>query len=171
MTSPIAIQDYDPLWPQRFETLQSRIDAVLAGSITAIEHVGSTAVPGLAAKPIIDIDVLLTSAADLPLVISKLASLGYQHRGDLGIPSREAFRAPPDDFPHHLYVCSPGSLEYRRHVAFRDYLRTHPRDASAYADLKRKLANQFAPDREAYTQAKSEFVAEVLRRTGQDFTR
>jgi GrpB-like predicted nucleotidyltransferase (UPF0157 family) len=130
----------------------------------AIEHVGSTAVPGLAAKPIIDIDVLLRSASDLPMVITRLASFGYVHQGDLGIPGRETFRTPPNDLPHHLYVCPPGNLEFKRHISFRDYLRTHPTDANAYARLKRELVGRFADNREAYMQAKSEFVADILQR-------
>ncbi|HSY91834.1 MAG TPA: GrpB family protein [Candidatus Binatus sp.] len=167
MNSPIVIQNYDPLWPQRFQTLRSPIAAVLGGLAAAIEHVGSTAVPGLAAKPVIDIDILLISASDLSLVIHRLASLGYEHRGDLGIAGRESFLAPPGDFLHHLYVCPPGSEEYRRHIAFRDYLRSHPEDADTYATLKRRLADKFRADREAYNQAKSAFVGEILRRAGQ----
>ena len=160
----VIIQDYDPRWPQLFETLRSRIEAVIQGMAAAIEHVGSTAVPGLAAKPIIDLDVLLISASDLPLVIAKLASIGYGHRGDLGVAGREAFRTPPNDLPHHLYVCPSSSPEYKRHISFRNYLRTHPGDANSYASLKRELVRTFGDDREAYTQAKSRFVAEILRR-------
>lgn len=145
--------------------LRSRIAAVLDEVSISIEHVGSTAVPGLAAKPIIDIDVLLRSSADLPVVIRKLADLGYEHRGDLGISGREAFRAKSGDVHHHLYVCLPGSPEYERHIAFRDYLRTHVSDANAYALLKRELANRFVDDREEYNQAKSTFVQRILQRT------
>jgi GrpB-like predicted nucleotidyltransferase (UPF0157 family) len=170
MTAPVIIQDYDPLWPQQFEALRSRIAAALGERAAAIEHVGSTAVPGLAAKPIIDIDVLLRSDADLPDVISRLELIGYKHQGDLGIAGREAFRAFPDDLPHHLYVCPPASQEYSRHIAFRDYLRRHPEDANAYATLKRGLAKKFGADREAYNQAKSEFIADILRQARQDST-
>lgn len=162
MSSRITIEDYDSLWPQRFETLRSPIAATLGDLAALIEHIGSTAVPGLAAKPIIDIDVRLRAATDLPLAISRLASSGYEHRGDLGVPGREAFRPPADDFPHHLYVCPPDSQEYRRHIAFRDYLRTHPEDASAYARLKRNLAARLGDRREAYTQAKGEFIAAIV---------
>ena len=162
---PVIIQEYDKSWPRQFETLRSRIAIALSEMAAAIEHVGSTAVPGLAAKPIIDLDVLLFSAGDLPSVIARLASLGYEHRGDLGIAGREAFRAPLNDFRHHLYVCLPAGKEYRRHIAFRDYLRTHPREARAYASLKRDLARQFRDDREAYNQAKSRFVTEILQRS------
>jgi GrpB-like predicted nucleotidyltransferase (UPF0157 family) len=134
----------------------------------SIEHVGSTAVPGLAAKPIIDIDTLLRSATDLPLVIARLASAGYEYQGDLGVAGREAFRTPPDEIPHHLYVCPPLSGEFRRHVAFRDYLRTHPEHANRYSPLKRELATRLSGDRDAYTQAKGDFVEEVLRLADQD---
>jgi GrpB-like predicted nucleotidyltransferase (UPF0157 family) len=168
MTAPITVEDYDPLWPEKFETLRSRIAQVLHGLATAIEHVGSTAVSGLAAKPIIDIDILLGADADFPLVRERLGSLGYEHRGDLGVAGREAFRTPPGQIAHHLYSCPAGSPEYGRHIAFRDYLRSHPDDASAYAALKRKLAED-AGDREAYTQGKTEFVSQILRRAGQDF--
>jgi GrpB-like predicted nucleotidyltransferase (UPF0157 family) len=162
------IADYDPRWPEQFGTLRSRIAAALGDLAIAIEHIGSTAVPGLAAKPVIDIDVLMRSDADLSLVTSKLALLGYDHRGDLGIPGREAFRTPPDDFPHHLYVCPSDSREYRRHIAFRNYLRTHPNDANAYASLKRSLAEKFGDQREAYNQAKSQFVEDIARHALQD---
>ena len=164
MPDQVIIEDYDPRWPQLFEMLRSRIAAVLDKLAISIEHVGSTAVPGLAAKPIIDIDVLIRSSADLPVVIRKLADLGYEHRGDLGVSGREAFRAQPDAVHHHLYVCPPGSREYERHIAFRNHLRTHAADATAYALLKRELANRFGNDREAYNEAKSEFVQRILQR-------
>jgi GrpB-like predicted nucleotidyltransferase (UPF0157 family) len=164
MTTPVIIEEYDPRWPQQFELLRSRTAASLGELAAAIEHIGGTAVPGLAAKAIIDMDVLIKSNADLPLVISRLDSLGYQHRGDLGVPGREAFRPPPNDPPHHLYVCVPECLEYTRHITFRNHLRTHPQDANAYAALKRQLAEKLGSDRESYTQAKSEFVQDILRR-------
>jgi len=166
MSSAISIEDYDPRWAQRFESLRSRIALALGPLAAVIEHVGSTAVPGLAAKPIIDLDVLLQSDTDLPLVIGKLELMGYRHRGDLGIPGREAFQAPPDEFPHHLYVCLPENLEFRRHLAFRNHLRAHPDDADAYSSLKRDLAETLA-DRDAYTQAKSAFVEQILYRARQ----
>jgi GrpB-like predicted nucleotidyltransferase (UPF0157 family) len=164
MTTPIIIEEYDALWPVQFDTIRSRIASALGTFAAAIEHIGSTAVPGLPAKPIIDLDILLHSTADLPAVISKLKALGYEHQGTLGIPGREAFRAPAHDVPHHLYVCLPGCQEYLRHIAFRDYLRTHPKDADAYASLKHNLSGRFSIDRDAYTQAKTEFIEKILRR-------
>ena len=158
----VIIEDYDPLWPRRFEMLRASLASLLDGLPLAIEHVGSTAVPGLAAKPIIDVDVLLGAPGDLPRAILALASAGYQHRGDLGVPGREAFRTPGDRHPHHLYVCS-SHRPYGHHVLFRDYLRAHPEEANVYATLKRKLALKFAADRDAYTNAKSEFIERILR--------
>ena len=165
MPDPVTIEDYDPRWPRLFEVLRSRIAAVLNGLAISIVHVGSTAVPGLAAKPIIDIDVLIRSSADLPVVIRKLADLGYKHRGDMGVSGREAFRSKPNIAQHHLYVCSSDSREYERHITFRNYLRTHTADAAAYGLLKRELASKFRNDRERYNQAKSEFVQRILQHT------
>ena len=161
--NPVVIVEYNPLWQEQFEALRSRLANVLGRLATAIEHVGSTAVPGLAAKPILDIDVLLRSPEHLPVAIAALASIGYQHRGDLGISGREAFHAPAGDLRHHLYVCSHNT-EYRRHISFRDHLRSHPEDADAYARLKRELAIRFRDDREAYNHAKAEFVESILLR-------
>ena len=164
MANPVIILDYDSNWPALFQSIRKRIAAALGDIAAAIEHVGSTAVPGLAAKPIIDIDVLLTSEPMLATAIELLATLGYVHRGNLGIPEREAFFAPVNDPPHHLYVCPPCSAEFRRHIAFRDYLRAHPKDAKIYGDLKMALAERFREDRSAYNTAKTEFVAELTSR-------
>ncbi len=164
MTTPIIIEDYDPSWPKSFEAIRARIAPPLSNFATAIEHIGSTSVPGLAAKPIIDIDVLLRSANNLSLAIAALERLGYQHQGTLGIAGRDAFVAPAHDVRHHLYVCSPDAFEFQRHVTFRDYLRRHPNDADEYARLKRNLSGRFSIDREAYTEAKTEFIEGILRR-------
>jgi GrpB-like predicted nucleotidyltransferase (UPF0157 family) len=164
MANPVIVLDYDSNWPALFQSLRKRIADALGDMAAAIEHVGSTAVPDLAAKPIIDIDVLLTSEPMLPTAIERLATLGYVHRGNLGIPEREAFFAPVNDPPHHLYVCPPCSAEFRRHIAFRDYLRAHSKDAKIYGDLKIALAERFREDRSAYNTAKTEFVAELTSR-------
>jgi GrpB-like predicted nucleotidyltransferase (UPF0157 family) len=162
-SDPIAVVDYNPEWPAVFESLRAEIAGAIGDLAVAIEHVGSTAVPGLAAKPIIDMDVLLRSAPDLSVCIERLATLGYEHRGDLGIPEREAFAAPPGRPAHHLYVCPPESREFRRHVALRDYLRAHPRDASAYGELKSSLAIRYRDERAAYMEGKREFIESLLR--------
>jgi GrpB-like predicted nucleotidyltransferase (UPF0157 family) len=164
MANSITISNYDSNWPILFQCLRKRIADALGDMIAAIEHVGSTAVPNLAAKPIIDIDVLLASETMLPVAIERLAGLGYIHRGNLGIPEREAFFAPASDPPHHLYLCPPCSAEFRKHVAFRDYMRAHPKDVKIYAELKLSLAQRYRDDRPAYNAAKTEFVTELTRR-------
>jgi len=100
----------------------------------------------------------------LPWAIDRLAGLGYIHWGNLGVPEREAFHAPASDPAHHLYLCPPGSSEFQRHIAFRDYLRAHPEDRKAYSDLKIALAERFRKDRAAYNDAKAEFVAGISSR-------
>ena len=162
---PVVLVDADPAWPGTFARIRERVAGALGDLALAIEHVGSTAVPGLPAKPIVDVDVVVP-VGGVPAAIGRLASLGYVHRGDLGIAGREAFARPPGTPPHHLYVCARDASECRRHLVFRDYLRAHPDAALAYADLKKELARRFRDDRAAYSQAKSTFVEEVLRQAG-----
>lgn len=163
MSEPVVIVDYDSAWPDQFKRLRARAAAALGGLAVAIEHVGSTSVPGLAAKPIIDMDVAVASPAGVPAAIERLAAIGYVHEGDLGLAGREAFTAPPGGPAHHLYVCVVGAREYRRHLAFRNRLRADPDAARAYGELKRALAQRHRDDRLAYTDAKDEFVERVLR--------
>ncbi len=158
---PVVIADYDPLWPETFLCLARAITTALAGLLLCIEHIGSTAVPGLPAKPIIDIDAVI-KREDLPLAITRLSQCGYVYKGDLGIKDREAFKAPPESPAHHLYLCPDDSEEFRRHIAFRDWLRTHPAVAAEYALLKKGLAAKFLSDREGYTLAKSAFILAQL---------
>ena len=127
-----------------------------------MEHVGSTAVPGLAAKPVIDIDVVVRSPEDVLASIERLCALGYKHEGDKGIPGREAFLWPAGAVRHHIYVVVAGSAPQVDHLHFRDHLRAHPDTAAEYAAVKRELARRHANDRVAYTDAKSDFIARVL---------
>jgi GrpB-like predicted nucleotidyltransferase (UPF0157 family) len=162
MSKPIIIVDYDPTWPALFAALRAPVAAALGDIAIAIEHVGSTAVPGLAAKPVIDLDVVIRAEADLPAAIERLASLGYGYEGDKGIPGRAAFTWPPQLPRHHLYVCARDSLAYRRHLLFRDYLRAHSDVCTAYAALKRDLATRYRTERAVYTDAKEPFIAATM---------
>ncbi len=167
MPEPVVIVDYDPAWPHRYEALRARIAEALGNLAAEIAHVGSTSVPGLAAKPTIDLDVVLGAADDLPAAIERLARLGYRHEGDLGIVGREAFATPPGYgvHDHHLYVCAPDWGGHGDQIAFRDYLRAHPKTAFAYARLKRSLAARHRDNRRAYAEAKAGFVRAVLARS------
>jgi GrpB-like predicted nucleotidyltransferase (UPF0157 family) len=174
---PVVVVAFDPEWPMMFEALRGVYARVLGGHVEAIEHVGSTAVTGLAAKPIIDIDVVIRSRDALTDVVSRLGAVGYRHQGDLGVPGREAFsRNGAEDVPrdiaarrwpdHNLYVCAADCPELSRHLLFRDWLRAHPLRAAQYGALKQRLAQVHCEDRDAYTLAKTEFIEAVLREAG-----
>jgi GrpB-like predicted nucleotidyltransferase (UPF0157 family) len=159
---PVVICDYDPGWSLHFAKLADRLAIALEGLVHRIEHIGSTAVPGLAAKPIVDIDVVLATTAQLPEVIGRLENIGYLHEGDLGIAGREAFRWPPGERRHHLYVLAEGAAELHRHLAFRNALRADPALRDRYAALKRSAAANSSHDRASYTEQKSTFITSVI---------
>jgi GrpB-like predicted nucleotidyltransferase (UPF0157 family) len=162
MSDPVIIVDYDPRWVAVFEVLQDRLAKMLGSLPVTIEHIGSTSIPGAAAKPIIDIDVVVQSKRSVGRAIRLLTGAGYRHMGDLGIAGREAFENPAGSPEHHLYVVVSGNSEHTRHLLFRDYLRKHPDEVRKYSRLKRSLAAKFRKDREAYTEGKTEFVEKAL---------
>jgi GrpB-like predicted nucleotidyltransferase (UPF0157 family) len=162
MVDPVIIVPYDPAWPERFIQIRDEIAAALGPIALGIEHIGSTSVPGLAAKPIIDIDVVIPVESALSLVIGKLSKLGYGYEGERGIEGRHAFAQPSRLPRHHLYVCAAGNPELKRHIAFRDYLRANPDAAQAYGLLKQRLSDRFGSDRESYTNAKTVFISDAL---------
>lgn len=158
---PIVIKDYNSEWPAQYAALASTVAAAHSPILLRIEHVGSTAIPGMPAKPIIDIDAVVMNGA-VEEAIQRLEAIGYTHKGDQGIPGREAFRPPTRSVPHHLYVCPSDSPELAAHLLFRDTLRADTRLATDYASLKRTLAIRFKKDRAGYCEAKTEFVRAVL---------
>jgi GrpB-like predicted nucleotidyltransferase (UPF0157 family) len=159
---PVVIVAYDPSWPQTFAAIRARLAAALGDVAIGIEHVGSTAVVGLAAKPIIDIDIVVRSSQDIGAAVDLLAAIGYRHLGDLGIVGREAFRAPADAPDQHVFVCPAASAELRAHLGFRDELRAYPELALDYALLKTELARRYRDDRDSYAEGKSRFIASAL---------
>ncbi len=165
VTRDIVVLDYDPIWPSWFERLCAYLRTAL-GEDTRIDHVGSTSVPGLAAKPIIDLDVVVPSEASVPAVIGQLESLGYRWRGDLGVTGRQAF-APPDDAglpSHHLYLVVEDNRAHQDHWLLRDLLREDPASRERYATLKRANAESANRNIDLYVEAKAELVAELLTR-------
>jgi GrpB-like predicted nucleotidyltransferase (UPF0157 family) len=159
---PVIVVPYDPRWLQTFEDVRARIAPLLGDLAVGIEHVGSTAVPGLDAKPIVDIDVVVRREDDLAEAIRLLETIGYRHLGDLGIAGREAFRAAPGPERHHLYLCAAGSAPLRAHLTLRDALRNDPELAAAYGALKRKLAERYRDDSDSYVEGKTPFITSVL---------
>ncbi|MFH8609985.1 GrpB family protein [Streptomyces sp. NPDC018029] len=167
MTDRIVVSGYAPQWPERFEDLRQMLAPHVAGLALSIEHVGSTAVPGCAAKPIIDLDIVVSEVAAMPELIFRLAGQGYQHEGDLGIQGREAFQSPPAGFEHHLYAVVAGTKPHLDHVLLRDYLRQRPAEVQRYNALKVALAQRFTADSEgraAYSASKSALVEELIAR-------
>lgn len=162
----VVVVDYDPRWPQIFDQLRARIWSAVGEIATAIEHVGSTSVPMLAAKPVVDISVIVPTEADIPGAITRLAGIGYVHRGNLGVDGREAFTSPGPVPAHHLYLCPRDSLALANHLAVRNYLRTHPDFAREYGQLKKQLAGQFANDVDGYCDGKTEMILRILRLAG-----
>jgi GrpB-like predicted nucleotidyltransferase (UPF0157 family) len=157
----VVISDYDSSWPSLFASLASTVSAALEPVLLRVEHVGSTAVPGLPAKPIIDLDVVV-QPADVAEAIRRLSDLGYAHLGDLGVTGREAFAAPAETPAHHLYVCPVGSPALAEHLRFRDSLRADAELAAEYGLLKRHLAARFGSDLEGYCEAKTAFIRAAL---------
>jgi GrpB-like predicted nucleotidyltransferase (UPF0157 family) len=162
----VVVLDYDPTWSVVFERLRSDIWSAISDLATTIEHIGSTSVEGLPAKPVIDMMVVVPVESRMPLVIDRLATIGYRHRGDLGVPGREAFARPDGTPAHHLYACVEGNLGLRNHLAIRDHLRRHPATAQAYGELKKQLAAQCPHDIDAYIDGKTRFILEILAEAG-----
>lgn len=162
--SLIELSEYDPVWPKQFERLRGALWPAVDGYAAGIEHVGSTSVPGLVAKPVIDIDIVMRRYVDFPAIARGLAVLGYEHDGDQGIEHREVFKGGHPDVRHHLYVCLEESAALRNHLTLREALRTDPVLLAEYAALKRRLAE--GADKERYWRGKTEFVLRVLASQG-----
>ena len=167
-TSKVTVLPYDKAWKIAFEEIRSELESALDGLIVGIEHVGSTSVEGMWAKPCIDIDVIIKDYSVLDEVVSELANIGYIHEGDLGIEGREAFRY--DDKPHlmthHLYVCPQNSEELKRHVTFRDFLRNNAEAARKYSAVKKTAAELFPNGIDKYIEYKSPYIEELYKQCG-----
>ncbi len=160
---PIEVVDYDPDWPARFEDMRARLAAALRSTAIRIDHVGSTAVSGVAAKPIVDIQVSVPDVDDEDTYRAPIEGCGFALR--YRESGHRYFRPPPGLTRHwQIHVCAIGSEWQRVHLLFRDYLRTHPAEAERYAAKKREVAFQHPTDRIAYTDAKGPMINEMLAR-------
>ncbi len=160
------MSDYDPSWPERFERVYQYVWPSVSHLAVRIDHVGSTSVAGLAAKPIIDMDIVVASERDVPRAIDRLKAIDYEWEGDLGLAGREAFRlVTSHELPeHHLYRVVDRNRAHLDHLLLRDLLRDDPTARQRYAALKRENAQIAGDDRERYTALKAKFVAELLTR-------
>jgi GrpB-like predicted nucleotidyltransferase (UPF0157 family) len=165
MGAPVVVVEYDPQWPRLFEQEKAALLTALGDRLVAIEHMGSTAIPGLSAKPIIDIIAALRSLDEVPACLEPLRGLGYHYVPEFEalIPERRFFRkGPAEKRTHHLHLFAEGDFRERHERLFRDYVRAHPEAAQEYDRLKRELAAQYGADREGYTSAKTDFVQHVI---------
>lgn len=159
----VALMPYDPTWARLFQSEADRLRSVIGDSVFDIQHVGSTAIPGIHAKPIIDIGVAVASFEEATRCIARLEWLGYSYLGENGVPRRHYFHKSSGDVrTHHLHINELGSRDWLNQTAFCDALRRDPNLASAYNHLKQTLAQQFPADRVAYLAGKADFIRHVL---------
>lgn len=155
----VIVVEYSTHWPQAFESESSKLRSILEDAVSHIYHIGSTAVPGLQAKPIIDILLEVPSLARLDRKTEALENLGYEAMGELGIPGRRYFRKGGDNRTHQIHAFKTGDAHVIRHIAFRDYLIEHKNVAQAYGELKLSIAKNCNDDIEKYCDKKDSFVA------------
>lgn len=165
----MLLQDYQDEWPAQFQQIRGILQEVLAAHCQSIEHIGSTSVPGLAAKPIIDIDIVYQYPNDFAGIKPALEKLAYYHNGNQGIKDREVFKRNKgaehpilDQIPHHLYACPSTSEELNRHLLFRDYLRKNPAASAQYQQLKYQIAAEARQDRKLYAQLKEKQARSMI---------
>ena len=167
-TNKVTVQPYNAAWKDAFVDIKSELEAALCGLIIGIEHVGSTSVEGMSAKPCIDIDIVIKDYSVFDEVVERLFKIGYVHEGDLGIKDREAFKycEKPHLMKHHLYVCPQCSKELHRHTTFRDYLKSNPEAAKEYSRIKEEAAKLFPNDIDKYIEYKSPCIEEIYKQCG-----
>ena len=163
MARRVVVVPYDKQWKCDFEKIKQYILPSVEGLILGMEHVGSTSVEGLWAKPIIDIDIVIKDYSVFEELKEKMAAIGYIHEGDLGIKDREAFdyRGETELPKHHLYVCPEFSAELRRHISFRDHLRSNPADVILYSEVKEEGAKLFPDSIDGYIAHKSSCIERI----------
>ena len=167
-TAKVIVEPYNEAWKAAFEEIKKEIEDVMGPLIMGIEHVGSTSVEGLSAKPCIDLDIIIRDYTVFDQVVSKLETIGYIHEGNLGIPDREAFKYAdkPHLQNHHLYVCPQYSEELHRHITFRDFLRSNPEAVKKYSFTKETAAQLFPEDIDKYMEYKSPCIEELYKMCG-----
>lgn len=168
MAKRVIVESYNSAWKKDFEDIRSELMAVLEGKVISIEHVGSTSVEGLSAKPIIDIDVVIEDEDAFPEVKAAMESIGYTHEGDLGIKGREAFKYESKEHlrKHHLYVCTKDATELKKHITFRDHLRSHPEAVREYSKVKEEGAKLYPEDIDGYINYKAPFIEGIYKEIG-----
>lgn len=156
----VRVEPYSPLWPQMFKEESIRIRSILKNEVTEVHHIGSTAIPGMSAKPVIDMLPVVKDIMRVDECNESFMRQGYEPRGEYGLAGRRYFVKGKPESTHHVHIYQEGDPAIVRHIAFRDYMITHPSAANAYGVLKENLAQQHAEDRNAYIDGKASFVQE-----------
>jgi GrpB-like predicted nucleotidyltransferase (UPF0157 family) len=164
--SKVEVVPHNPRWRDAFEAEAKHVAAALGDNVVAIHHIGSTAIPNIYAKPVIDLLVEVRDIAEVDVRSSAMESLGYEVMGEYGIPGRRYFRKETREGirTHHIHVFEAASAEVERHLAFRDYMIAHPGEAQRYSELKRKLAEEHPQSIDGYMDGKDGFIKEIDRR-------
>lgn len=159
----VEVVPHDPRWRDTFEAEARRVAAALGENVVAVHHVGSTAIPGIHAKPVIDLLVEVADVGEVDGRSAAMESLGYEVMGEYGIPGRRFFRKDDAEGTrtHNIHAFAAGSAEVERHLAFRDYMIAHPEDARTYSELKRKLAEEHPHSLDGYMDGKDAFIREM----------
>ena len=167
-TAKVVVLPYDKEWNIAFQEIKHELEQAVAELIIGIEHIGSTAVEGMSAKPCIDMDLVIRDHAAFDEGAARLAAIGYVHEGDLGISDREAFAYSnkPHLYKHHLYVCPQHSAELHRHVVFREFLKVTPEAVRQYSAVKEEAARLFPDDIDEYIRYKAPCIEELYRQCG-----
>ncbi len=167
-TKSVIVTPYDIRWKTDFNNIKREIESVIGNLIICVEHVGSTSVEGLSAKPCIDVDVVIKDYSVFDSVVSRLKTIGYVHEGNLGIQDREAFKYShkPHLKTHHLYVCPRNSKELYRHITFRNFLRENPDAVKKYGKIKEEAARLFPDNIDKYMEYKSSCIDELYAMCG-----
>ena len=167
-TARVSVLPYNKRWRAAFDEIKSEIESEIGDLIIGIEHVGSTSVVGLSAKPCIDVDVVMKDYSAFDEIVCRLQAIGYVHEGNLGIKDREAFKYTdkPHLMTHHLYVCPQYSEELHRHITFRDFMRSNPEAVKRYSLIKEKAAELFPNDIDGYIKYKSPCIEELYKECG-----
>ena len=161
----VELKPYNPKWKELFKHERELISTTLSDFLVDIQHIGSTAIPAIVSKPIIDIAVAIDDLSNIEQVITLLEEEGYEYRGEQGIPDRHLFvKGGEESRTHHIHVMDNTSFEWKKHILFRDYLIQHPSEAKQYSKLKKKLASEFEFDRGKYTDGKDEFIQRIIER-------
>ena len=167
-TKKVIVLPYDEKWKSDFEKIRNELVAAIGDLIIGIEHVGSTSVEGMSAKPCIDIDVVIKDYSVFSEVVKGLSAIGYIHEGDLGIKDREAFKYSDKSHlqTHHLYVCPQNSAELHRHITFRNFLKSNPDAVKKYSQIKETAAELYPDSIDKYIQYKSPCIEELYAECG-----